>query len=168
MSDKIGIGIVSFAHGHVNAYAHQIKTFQDARLVACWDDDDARGRQGAETFGIDYYDDLNLLLARPDIDCVIVASETNRHTDLAIAAMEAGKSVLLQKPMAITLADCDKIIETQKQTEVWFSLAFQMRTDPQNILMKKLVQEGAVGKVGTIRRRHCIPVLFSKVFILVW
>ncbi len=165
MSEKVRIGIVSFAHGHVNAYAHQIKTFDDAQLAACWDDDEIRGRQNAETFAIDYHDDLRFLLARPDIDCVIIASETNKHADIAIAAMEAGKSVLLQKPMAITLEDCDRIIEVQKRTGVWFSLAFQMRVDAQNILMKKMVKDGVIGKVGTIRRRHCIPVLFNKAFI---
>jgi len=165
LADKIGIGIVSFAHGHVNAYANQIKNFDDAQLIACWDDDAERGQRNAETFGIPFESDLGTMLARTDIDCVIVASETNKHADLCIAAMEAGKSVLLQKPMAITLADCDRIIDTVDKTGVWFSMAFQMRCDPQNIAMKKLVEEGAVGRVGMIRRRHCIPVLFSKAFI---
>jgi hypothetical protein len=39
--NKLGIGILSFAHGHVNAYAQQIKTFDDAQLIACWDDDES-------------------------------------------------------------------------------------------------------------------------------
>lgn len=161
---KVGIGILSFAHGHVNAYAQQIKTFDDARLVACWDDDEGRGRKNGETFGIPYSPRLEDVLERPDVDCVIIASETNKHADLAVAAMEAGKAVLLQKPMAITLADCDRIIETARRTGVWFSLAFQMRVDPQNIAMRDLVRSGAIGRVGFIRRRHCIPVLFSKAF----
>lgn len=165
MAGKIGIGILSFAHGHVNAYAHQIKGFDDAELVACWDDDAERGRRNAETFGIPFEPDLATVVARNDVDCFIVASETNMHADLAVAAMEAGKSVLLQKPMAITLADCDRIIETADRTGVWFSMAFQMRCDPQNIAMKQLVEEGAVGRVGMIRRRHCIGVLFSKAFV---
>jgi predicted dehydrogenase len=162
---KIGIGIVSFAHGHVNAYASQIKTFDDAQLGACWDDDRERGQRNARAFEIPYVASLEQFLDRKDIDCVIVASETNKHADLCIAAMEAGKGVLLQKPMAITLTDCDRIIETAEKTGVWFSMAFQMRCDPQNIAMKRLVEEGAVGRVGMMRRRHCIPVLFSKVFI---
>ena len=162
---KIGIGIVSFAHGHVNAYANQIKTFSDAQLVACWDDDAERGQKSAENFAIPFLSNLDDLLSRPDIDCVMVASETNKHADLCLAAMEAGKAVLLQKPMATTLADCDRIIATQERTGAWFSLAFQMRCDPQNIAMKKLVEAGAVGRVGMIRRRHCIPVLFNKGFI---
>lgn len=166
MSDtKLGIGILSFAHGHVNAYAHQIKNYDDAQLIACWDDDGTRGKQNAETFGIPFYDTVEELLARRDIDCVIVASETNKHADLCIKAMEAGKAVLLQKPMATTLEDCDRIIETQKRTGVWFSLAYQMRCDPQNIRMKEIVEKGEIGRLGLVRRRHCIPVLFSKAFI---
>ncbi len=165
MAGKIGIGILSFAHGHVNAYAHQIKNFDDAELVACWDDDAERGARNAEAFSIPFHTDLAETLARKDVDCFIVASETNKHADICIAAIEAGKSVLLQKPMAITLADCDRIIDAVERTGVWFSMAFQMRCDPQNIAMKRLIEEGAVGRVGMIRRRHCIGVLFSKAFV---
>ena len=164
MAEKLGIGILSFAHGHVNAYANQIKGFDDAALAACWDDDEERGRRNADSFGIPFSPHLEDVLTRRDIDCVIVATETNKHADLCIAAMEAGKNVLLQKPMAITLRDCDRIIQTVEKTGVWFSLAFQMRCDPQNIAMKRLIEEGAVGRIGMIRRRHCIPVLFSKAF----
>ena len=165
MPDKIGIGIISFAHGHVNAYANQIMKFDDAQLAACWDDDAERGARNAETFKIPFESDLQTFLSRTDVHCVIVASETNKHADLCIAAARAGKSVLLQKPMAITLEDCDRIITAVEETGIWFSMAFQMRCDPQNIAMKRLVSEGAVGRVGMIRRRHCIPVLFSKAFI---
>jgi len=72
---------------------------------------------------------------------------------------------LLQKPMAITLADCDRIIDAVNRTGRWFSMAFQMRCDPQNITMRELIQSGAIGRIGAIRRRHCIGVLFNKGFI---
>ncbi|HLI49099.1 MAG TPA: Gfo/Idh/MocA family oxidoreductase [Chthonomonas sp.] len=162
---RIGIGILSFAHGHVNAYAERIRQFDDAQLIACWDSDESRGKRQAAHFGIPYSPHLEDVLNRKDIDCVIIASETNRHADLAVAALEAGKAVFLQKPMAITLADCDRIIAAVERSGCWFSMAFQMRCDPQNIRMKQLVEEGAVGRVGTIRRRHCIPVLFDKNFV---
>ncbi len=161
----VGVGIVSWAHGHVNAYCNQIKNFEDARLIACWDDDSERGLKNADHYGIAFDADLKALLARPEIDCVIVASETSQHADLCIAALEAGKDVLLQKPMALTLADCDRVIETVERTGRWFSLAFQMRCDPQNIRMREIVRSGALGKLGLVRRRHCIPVLFSKAFV---
>lgn len=162
---KVGIGIVSWAHGHVNAYATMIRGFDDAELVACWDDDVERGRRNAEAFGIPFEAHLEDLLSNKNIECVIVASETNKHADLCVEAARAGKAILLQKPMALTLADCDRIIAAVEQSGIWFSVAYQMRHDPQNIHMKRLVQEGAVGRVGIVRRRHCIPVLFNKAFI---
>lgn len=162
---RIGIGVLSWAHGHVNAYAHQIKTFDDARLVTCWDDDAERGRSNAESFNIPYSPHLEDVLDNPEVECVIVASETNKHADLCVAAAQAGKSILLQKPMALTLADCDRIIEAVEEAGVWFSMAFQMRHDPQNIHMRQLVDDGAIGRVGIVRRRHCIGVLFSQAFV---
>lgn len=165
MAARIGIGIASWAHGHVNAYAGRIREFDDARLVRCWDDDAGRGERNAASYGIPYSPHLEDLLRDPDVTCVIVASETNKHADLAVAALEAGKAVLLQKPMAMSLADCDRIVDAVRRTGCWFSVAFQMRCDPQNIRMRQLLRSGAIGRIGTIRRRHCIGVLFSKDFV---
>jgi predicted dehydrogenase len=156
---------LSWAHGHVNSYCSRIRNFDDARLVACWDDNEDRGVQNSGTFGIPYSPHLEGVLANPDVECVIIASETNKHAELCIAAARAGKAILLQKPMALTLADCDRIIEGVERAGVWFSIAYQMRCDPQNILMKRLVEEGAVGRVGIVRRRHGIGALFNPSFV---
>jgi predicted dehydrogenase len=157
----LGIGIISFAHGHVNAYCSQIRGFEDARLVAAWDDNEERGRRNAEQFGMTFVPSLEDLLAREEIKAVIVASETNRHAGHCVAAAEAGKAILLQKPMATTLADCDRIIEVVDRTGVHFQMAFQMRCDPVNQKMVELVRAGRLGKIGMVRRRHCINFLFS-------
>jgi predicted dehydrogenase len=162
---KVGIGILSWAHGHVNAYANKIKEFDDARLVACWDDDEARGRKNAETYGIAYTPHLEDVLSNPEVECVIVASETSKHPDLCIGAARACKAILLQKPMALSLTECDRIIAAVEKAGVWFSVAYQMRHDPQNIHMKRLVDDGAIGRVGIVRRRHCIGVLFNDAFV---
>lgn len=162
---SIGIGVASWAHGHVNAYCHMIRGFDDAHLVACWDDDVSRGEANGAAFGMGYSPHLEDLLGNPGVQCVIVASETSKHADLAIAALEAGKSVLVQKPLALTLADCDRVASAVARTGQWFSVAYQMRHDVANIRMKQLVEEGAIGRVGIIRRRHCIGVLFSEAFV---
>lgn len=157
----LGIGILSFAHGHAHAYATKIATFDDARVVAAWDDDPARGREGAERHGLEFVDDPRALLARPDVDAVIVTCETNRHVDLIEAACDAGKHILCQKPLATTLADCDRIVDAVERSGVHFQMAFQMRCDPLNQQIKRWIDEGAVGRVGAIRRRHCINFLFN-------
>ena len=159
--DSIGIGIISFAHGHANAYCDAMKGMDDVRLVAAWDDNPERGRPTAERFGMAFDTDLDALLARPDLDAVIVTCETNRHADAVEAAAAAGKHILCQKPMATTLEDCDRIIAAMERAGVTFQMAFQMRCDPLNQKIKEWIDSGEVGRVGAIRRRHCINFLFN-------
>lgn len=165
MSIPIGIGIVSFAHGHANLYCQRLATYDDVRLVACWDDDSARGSAAAEQYGMRYSPHLESLLDDPAIHAVIVTCETNRHAEMVLAAARAGKHILCQKPMALTLADCDRMAAAVGQAGVSFMMAFQMRHDPSNQRIKELVASGAIGKVGMLRRRHCIPVLFNESFV---
>jgi predicted dehydrogenase len=87
---------------------------------------------------------------------VVIAAETLYHADLAVRAAEAGKAIVLQKPMALTMADADRIVEAVGRTGVPFSMAWQMRVDPQNLQMKHLVDSGTLGRVYQVRRRHCL------------
>ncbi len=139
--------------------------FDDARLVAAWDDHATRGQETTARFGMDYCAFPEELLARDDIDAVIVICETNRHLELIEAACAAGKHILCQKPLATTLEDCDRIIAAVEQSGVHFQMAFQMRCDPLNQQIKKWIEAGEIGRVGAIRRRHCINVLFNQDFI---
>ena len=162
--DKVRIGVLSHAHGHSNAYCRKMLEFDDVELVACWDDNEDRGREAAAAFGMDYRSDSEAVIADPDIDAVIVTTETNRHAEFVEQAAAAGKAVLCQKPLATTLEDCDRIIEAVRRTGVKFSVAFQMRQDPVNRKIKELVDAGAVGEVAVVRRRHCIGVLNNEGF----
>lgn len=164
MTTPIRLGIISFAHAHIHAYADVIKDFDDAQIVAAWDDDRERGETNAAKYNITFEPDLDNLLARDDIDAVFITSPTNKHAEHAVAAAQAGKHILLQKPMALTLEDCDTIIAAVKQYGVKFSLCYQMRADPVNQKIKALLDEGAVGNVAIVRRRHAIPVLLNPNF----
>lgn len=152
----LGIGIISAAHGHVGTYAAEIRHMDDAHVVAVWDDDAERGRKAASDPGAEFVPRLDALLARPDVRAVIIGSPTSRHAEHVAAAAEAGKDILLQKPMALTLADCDRILEALRQAGVRFSMAWQMRCDPQNQWMRDFVRSGRLGRVVMVRRRHCL------------
>lgn len=165
MTTKIGLGVISFAHGHANTYCERLATFDDVQLVACWDDDTARGSAAAGKYGMRYSPHLEDLLSDPAIQGVIVTCETNRHAEMVLAAAQAGKHILCQKPMALTLEDCDRMAAAVEQAGVKFMMAFQMRHDPSNQKIKELVESGAIGKVGLLRRRHCIPALFNADFV---
>ncbi|MBM3500552.1 MAG: hypothetical protein FJX74_17995, partial [Armatimonadetes bacterium] len=120
---KIGIGVLSYAHGHVNSYSAEIRGFEDAELISVWDDNLERGKANADNFGAAFKPHLEDVLDDPAIQLVMIASETNKHADLAVAACAAGKDVIVQKPMALSLADCDRIIDAVDRNGVWFSMA---------------------------------------------
>ena len=161
----VRIGVLSHAHGHSNVYCGKMQEFDDVELVACWDDNEQRGREAASNFGMEYRPDADALITDPQIDALIITTETNRHAAFVERAAEAGKAILCQKPLATTLADCDRIIEAVQRTGVKFSMAFQMRHDPVNRKIKELVDAGAVGKIAVVRRRHCIGVLLNETFV---
>ena len=165
MKTSIGIGILSFAHGHVEAYAHVLKGFDDVRLVAAYDDDQARGERVCADCGMAYSPHVEDVLNNRDVQAVIVGSETNRHAELCVAAAGAGKHILCQKPMALTLAGCDRMIDEAARAGVTLAMAFQMRHDPANVKIRELVQSGALGRIAVARRRHCIGVLLMDDFV---
>jgi len=162
---KIGIAVLGYAHGHLQTYTAAIKGFDDAQVLMCWDHDRDFGQAVAANFGIEFRPDLDRVLSDPAVDLVMIGSETRYHPELVEAAARAGKDIIVQKPMALSLADCDRMIAAVERARVWFSLAYQMRYDPANRKMKELMDSGAVGRVGFVRRRHCIPVLLDQGFV---
>ena len=97
METKIGIGIISFAHGHANAYCNQMQTFNDVELIACWDDNVERGEAAATQYGMRYSPHLEDIVNHPEIHAVIVTCETNRHAEMVAAVASEGKDILCQK-----------------------------------------------------------------------
>ena len=165
MKRPIGIGVISFAHGHAAIYGQRMLAYDDARLVACWDDDLTRGQETAAKFGMRFTPNLDELLSDPTIDAVIVTCETVHHPEMVIAAASAGKHILCQKPLALTLTDCDRMIAAVEQSGVKFMMAYQMRRDPSNLKLKELVDNDTLGRISLLRRRHCIPVLLNPSFV---
>ena len=153
----MNLGVIGFAHGHVDMYASEIQQMDDARVAWGWDHDARRGAERCQQHGCEFAPDLDALLARQDLSGVIIGAETSMHADLAEAAAGAGKDILLQKPMALTLEDCDRIVRAVRSSGVRFSMAWQMRCDPQNLWIRQAVQSGKIGKVVMLRRRHGLP-----------
>lgn len=164
----LGIGIISMAHGHVGMYAAEIRKMDDACVRAIWDDDVARGQKAAADHGAAFEGDLAAMLRRDDVQAVMIGSPTSCHAGHVEAAAAAGKHILLQKPMALTLADCDRMIAAVSRAGVRFSLAWQMRCDAQNQWMRQTVQEGKLGLVTMVRRRHGLSTHLWKGFENTW
>lgn len=156
---NINVGILGFAHGHVNSYCTQWRQNRDYRinLVAGWDNDPARLAKSVAAFNVQPYDSVDDFLAHPGLQAVVIAAETSLHAHLVERAAAAGKMIALQKPIALTMAEADRIVAAVAQHEVPFTLAWQMRVDPQNMAIKKLMESGELGKLFMVRRRHGLP-----------
>ena len=155
---SVTVGILGFAHGHVDAYCHRWREqfAQDVRVTAGWDHDAARLSDAARRHDLAACDSPESLLARADVEAVVIAAETSMHADLVEQAARAGKAIVLQKPLALTLDEADRIVEAVGEGDAAFTLAWQMRVDPQNLLMREMVRSGRLGRVFMVRRRHCL------------
>ncbi len=153
---SIKVGILGFAHGHVNAYCTQWRTRPELQVsvVSGWDHDAARLQSAADSHGFTPFSDVAALLADSEVQAVVVSSETSLHADLVEQAAAAGKAVILQKPMALTMADAERIVSAIQAAKVPFTMAWQMRVDPQNVQMKQIMESGELGKIVMVRRRH--------------
>ena len=158
----IRLGILGFAHAHVNSYCAEWRKTGAVEIVAGWD----HAVDRAQKSGIAVVGTVAELLAR--VDAVVIAAETSRHADLVEQAAAAGKAIILQKPLALTLAEADRMVAAVQRARVPFTLAWQMRVDLHNVQLKSLLASGEFGRVCMIRRRHGLPTQTWKDFDQSW
>ncbi|MEO7650843.1 MAG: Gfo/Idh/MocA family oxidoreductase [Bryobacteraceae bacterium] len=93
------------------------------------------------------YAEYRRLLDRKDIDAVVIATPVDFHKEMAIAALEVGKSVYCEKPMAVTPEDCRLVTNAAKSAKGIFQAGFQLRHDPNRAASMKFIKQGGIGKV---------------------
>lgn len=101
--------------------------------------------------------DYKELLAREDIDAIAVFSPDFCHEEHAVAVLEAGKDLFLEKPMAITVEGCDRILDAWRRSGKKFFMGFNMRYMNWVRTMKQIVEEGTIGPVQSVWVRHFVP-----------
>ncbi len=150
------IGILGFAHGHADRYLDVWRQMKrpGAQVVAGWDHDFRRIGEATERHELAMFDTPEDVLTAGEVDAVVIAAETSMHAELVEMAARAGKGIVLQTPLAPSMVEAERIVRAVKKAGVPFTLAWQMRVDPQNVQMRKLVQEGTMGRIFLMRRRH--------------
>ena len=124
------------------------------RLVACADVNIARAQAIASKAGADAYDNWSALLARKDIDAVVIATLHDSLADITLAAVEAGKHVLVEKPAARNAEEIKPVIEAAKQAGVKVHVGFNHRYHRALQKAKELTDAGAIGELMFIRARY--------------
>ena len=100
------------------------------------------------------YTDYHELLADPDIDVVSITTHIHDHREIAIDALRSGKNVLLEKPMAPTLADCEQILDAAAKSDGLFMVGHICRFDPRVTLAKQAIEEGRIGNIVSMHARR--------------
>jgi predicted dehydrogenase len=152
-TEKIGLAKLSFAHVHAGDYARQIDASPDAELVAVWDEEPARGRREAEKRGVPFFERLEDLLAEERVRGVVVDTPTALHPRVLIAAANAGKHIFTEKALTITTADADEVAAAVRRAGVKFMISLPSRVRPEILFAKRVVDDGLLGAVTTMRAR---------------
>lgn len=147
------VAMLSRWHVHADQYAGEIAAHPEGEVSAVWDEDAARGRAWAEELGVPFEAELDRLLARQDVDAVCVATPTNLHREVMVAAAGAGKHVFTEKVLATTVADCEAIAVAVRQNDVRFCISFPRRTMPQMLYAKEALESGLLGRPTALRIR---------------
>lgn len=171
----IGCGRISYKHTEAI-----INNFEEARLVATCDIVEERAKKCAEEYmsimngklqqlnneaaidlyaenyelrTVNYYTDYKEMLKREDIDVVAIATESGYHAKHAIDCLNAGKHVLVEKPMALSSADADEMIRIAKEKNLKLGVCHQNRFNPPIQKLRRAIEEGRFGKIinGTAR-----------------
>lgn len=121
---------------------------KDAELIAVCSRDESRAAAFVAKHGARRsYDDFKAMLRDDTIDVVYVSTPNNLHTAQTIEAGQAGKHVLCEKPMAISVIDCERMVESCQKNGVKLGVAFQNRHHPAHVEAKRLIAAGTVGNI---------------------
>ncbi len=146
MSEKVRVGVIGCGAGrfHASRYA----SLEDVELVALAGLEQDRCRMVAEQYNIPHtYGDYTELIARPDIDGVSICVPNNLHAPMTIAALEAGKHVLVEKPLATSVAEGQAMREAAARAGRVLMVVFNYRFRNDSQILKRYIEAGNLGEV---------------------
>lgn len=133
-------------------HAKKLKTLEQPEIAGIWDIREER-RQFARENDLFVYDSLEALLADESTDLVLIATPNDLHRPLAIAAMEAGKNVISEKPVTLNSVDLAAMIEASERTGKMLTVHQNRRWDGDFLVVKEILKDGKLGPIHRIESR---------------
>jgi predicted dehydrogenase len=137
----IGTGAIAGIH------AAAIKAIKDAELVAVCSSSSDRAKEAEAKFGVKAYSDVQAFLTHPDLDVICICTASGRHLEPALAAAKAGKHLIIEKPIEVTLARADQLIKACQVHGVKLAVIFQNRFSSDYQQLKSAVEADLFGKL---------------------
>ncbi|MDA3811825.1 MAG: Gfo/Idh/MocA family oxidoreductase [Spirochaetaceae bacterium] len=149
---KLGVAIIGLG-GISSVHIEGYLTFEnECKIKVICDNNKEKAEKVLLDLALDnvqVISDWKQLLSDPKVDLVSICLPPGLHAEIAIALLGAGKNVLIEKPMALSLRDCDQIIKTAKENNVIVSVVAQNRYKVPTMKVKQLISEGIAGQIHT-------------------
>ncbi len=137
----VGAGLIADFH------AKAIREIEGCSVAAVADVDETRGKALADKYGATFYNDFKRMALDPKVDIVNICTPSGLHMEPALAAIEAGKHVVVEKPLEITLERCDAIINKADQAGVTVGVIFPSRFSDASAIVRKAFDAGRLGRI---------------------
>ena len=167
---KTRVAIIGCGQIAATRHAPEYHLHPDVELVGYYDHHPENADKLAEQFGGKRYDSMEDLLSDDDIDAVSVCTPNRFHAEHSIAALEAGKHVLCEKPMAMTLDEAHKMRQAETRSGKLLKIGMNQRHIPAHIKAREMIREGQIGRVIAIvtNFKHAGPETWAELGSATW
>jgi len=148
----VGFGLIGLGHHGIRYARHLAADVPGVRLAAVCRRDRTRGEAVARELGARFYDDYRRLLEDCEVEAVVIVSPTGSHRDMALAAAESGRAILLEKPIAPTTPEADEILDAVSARAVPLMVAHTLRFEPTAEAFAAALPQ--VGRVRALNLQH--------------
>lgn len=150
-SNTITLAMVGGAHIHAPDFANRMSRSENVNTKYVWDPSPETARARQEVTGGEIVNSPDVIFNDPEVDGVIITSQTNMHTNLIIPAAEAGKHMFVEKPVGMNGTEAAQIASVVNEAGVIFQTGYFMRSSGVNQKVKELVQNGSLGEITRLR-----------------
>src|SRR5438552_184987 len=148
MSDEpIRYAVVGLGRAGWDIHVRQLRARSDAKIVAAVDPLAERREQAASEFECKTYDTLRKMLKQDDVEVVVIATPSVQHASDSIRALKAAKHVVVEKPMALSLSEADRMIRAAESAQKKLFVHQNYRFFPEFLHMREVIASGVLGKV---------------------
>jgi predicted dehydrogenase len=155
MTNPVTVAFVGCAHIHAPGFLHTLKGRPDVRCKSVWDHDPARAARYAGELGAQAVPDPEAVYADPDVQALIVCTETDRHEGVVLPGARAGKHLFVEKPLGMGAADAYRMADAIEAAGVLFQTGYFTRGSAQVRFLKEQVAAGSFGKITRARGSNC-------------
>jgi predicted dehydrogenase len=165
---KVTLAFVGCAHIHTPGFISLLKGRKDVRVKTVWDHDAERANRRAKELGAAVTAKVEEIFADPEIQGIVVCTETNRHQDLVLGAAKAKKHMFVEKPLGIGSQDSYQMQAAIEKAGVLFTTGYFMRCAPVHLFLKDEIAKGSFGKITRIEGSNCHSGSLGKWFDTEW